>query len=590
MAVHPDGTRRMPRLSRAPAALIVVLLLTGWWSDVRAAQVDVEIEGVEGAVLDNVRAMLSIVGERAEEEVPERLIRRLHRRAPDEIRLALQPYGYYSPDIETDLSGENGAWRANYRIDPGQRVELADVQIEIRGEAGNDRAFEELREELALRPGAPLIHADYDTAKRRIMELAASRGYFDATWERSTLRIDPDALEARAALVLDSGPRYAFGEVTFEQAILNDRFLRGYVPFEPGDPWDRSELLDLQYALDDSDYFLRVDVRPQRDRARDGRVPIRVRLEPRPRNRYTFGVGFGTNTGARVSAGWENRRFNRSGHSFDTRVEVAEVSNRLSARYRIPLDDPARERLVFETSLGTEEIGDGEERQFEIGARRIEQRGHYQATVSLDYQRNEDTIGDETTQRDLVMPGAGLSYSRFDDAIYATRGFRLGAYVSGGTETLGSDVSFLSGRLNGNGVTRLWDGARLLIRGEIGSVEVDDVDRLPLSQRFFTGGDDSVRGFDYQALGPVNEDGDVVGGRHLAVGSIELEQLIVGNWGAAVFTDAGNAMNDWDVDLRRSAGVGLRYRSPVGVFRVDVARAIDGGDSARLHLSLGVDL
>jgi translocation and assembly module TamA len=188
------------------------------------------------------------------------------------------------------------------------------------------------------------------------------------------------------------------------------------------------------------------------------------------------------------------------------------------------------------------------------------------------------------------MPGAGLSYSRFDDPIYATRGFRLGAYISGGTETFGSDVSFLRGRLQGDGVLRLWDGGRLLVRGEIGTVEVDDVDRLPLSRRFFTGGDDSVRGFDYQSLGPVNEDGDVVGGRHLAVGSIELEQLIAGNWGAAVFMDAGNAMNDWSVNLRRSAGVGLRYRSPVGMFRVDVAKATDGDESARLHLSLGVDL
>ncbi len=333
-----------------------------------------------------------------------------------------------------------------------------------------------------------------------------------------------------------------------------------------------------------------MDVRAQRERARDGRVPVRVALQPRPRNRYTFGVGYGTDTGARVSAGWENRRFNRSGHSFDSRVELAEVANEVSARYRIPLDDPARERLVFATSLGTEEFGDAEERRFEIGVSRVEQRGRYQASVSLDYQRSEDTIGDETTRRNLVLPGAGLTYSRFDDQVYATRGYRLGGFISGGTETFGSDVSFLRGRLQGRGVTRLWEGGRLLLRGEIGTVEVDDVDRLPLSQRFFAGGDDSVRGFAYQSLGPVNDEGDVVGGRHLAVGSVELEQLIVGNWGGAVFMDAGNAMNDWDIALRRSAGVGLRYRSPVGVFRVDVARAIDGDESPRLHLSLGVDL
>jgi translocation and assembly module TamA len=573
-----------------PACLALVLALAGWATAANAAAVDVSIEGVEGPLLDNVQAMLSIAGDRLDEEAPERAVRRLHRRAPDEIRRALEPFGYYAPTIDARLSAQEGDWTATYRIEPGERVRFSEVTIDIRGPAADDRAFAELREELTLRAGEPLVHADYDDAKRRIMQLAATRGYFDADWVRSTLRIDPDALEARAELILESGTRYAFGEVSFEQSILDEGFLRDYVPFKPGDPWESGKLLDLQYALDDSDYFLRVDVRAQRDRARNERVPVRVALEPRPRNRYTFGIGYGTDTGARISAGWENRRVNRSGHSFDTRVELSEIGNEVSARYRIPLDEPAREQLILESSLGTEEFGDGETRQFEIGAQRVERRGRYQSTVSLDYQRNEDTIGDETTRRNLVIPGAGLVYSRFDDPVYATRGYSLGGFVSGGTETFGSDVSFLRGRLTGHGVTRLWDGARLLLRGEIGTVDVNDVDRLPLSQRFFAGGDSSVRGFAYQSLGPKNEEGDVVGGRHLAVGSIEFEQLIVGDWGGAVFMDAGNAMNDWDTPLRRSAGIGLRYRSPVGVFRVDIARPTDGDESARLHLSLGVDL
>jgi len=140
------------------------------------------------------------------------------------------------------------------------------------------------------------------------------------------------------------------------------------------------------------------------------------------------------------------------------------------------------------------------------------------------------------------------------------------------------------------GVVGLWPDARLLLRGAFGAVDGADVDDLPLSQRFFAGGDNSVRGFDYQTLGPTNEQGQVVGGRFLTVASVELEQLIVRNWGAAVFVDSGNAMNDHGTGLRTAAGVGLRYRSPVGVFRVDVAKAVDGDESPRLHLSLGVDL
>ncbi|MFW5969443.1 MAG: autotransporter assembly complex protein TamA, partial [Halofilum sp. (in: g-proteobacteria)] len=267
----------MPGVNRPLTALVLALVLTGWWSGARADEVEVVIEGIEDPLLDNVRTMLSIAGDRPDGDVTERSVRRLHRRAPDEIRQALEPFGHYDPEIDTDLArDDDGAWRASYRIDPGPRVEFTDVTIDIRGEAADDEAFADLRDDLALAEGEPLVHADYDTAKQRIMELAAARGYFDANWESNVLRVDPGARGAQAELVLDSGPRYAFGEVTFDETELDDDFLHRFVPFEPGDPWKNERLLDLQYALDDSDYFLRVDVRPQRDRSRDGRVPIRV--------------------------------------------------------------------------------------------------------------------------------------------------------------------------------------------------------------------------------------------------------------------------------------------------------------------------
>ncbi len=557
---------------------------------VRAVAVDVTVEGIEGAPLENVRAMLSIAAELPEDVGGGAAVRRLHRRAPDEIRRALRPYGYYDPAIETRLEHTDDGWRAVYRIDPGARVRLAEVRIEIRGDAADDPAFEQLRSELALRAGEPLLHPEYTTAKQRLLELAADRGYFDARWQTHSLRIDPDALEAHAVLVLASGPRHAFGEVTFEQAELAESFLRRYLPFAPGEPYRGEQLRELRYTLDDSDYFRRVDVQAQRDRREAGQVPIRVALEPRTQNRYTFGVGFGTDTGARVSAGWQNRYVNRQGHSLDTQIELAEISTRVSARYRVPLEEPAREQLVLEAVLASEEIGGGETGELTLATRRVAQLGRFRNTLSLEYQRSEDAIGDATTTRELVIPGAGLTYSRFDDEVYATRGFRVSGQINGASETLGSDTRFLRGRIDAEAVRRLWPGGRVLLRGELGTVKLADVDDLPLSQRFFAGGDNSVRGFDYQALGPTDARGKVVGGRHLAVGSVELEQLIRGDWGAAVFVDTGNAMNDWDVALRTAAGVGLRYRSPVGVFRVDVAKALDGDESPRLHLSLGVNL
>src|SRR5690606_32233549 len=132
---------------------------------------------------------------------------------------------------------------------------------------------------------------------------------------------------------------------------------------------------------------------------------------------------------------------------------------------------------------------------------------------------------------------------------------------------------------------------RFISRVEVGATSVDDFSLLPASLRFFAGGDVSVRGFDYNTLGPTDDEGNVIGGRHLLAGSIEYEQRIPGNWSAAVFYDAGNALNAFGDDLRAGAGVGLRWRSPIGQIRLDAARPVDGPDGAlRIHLYVGPDL
>ncbi len=559
-----------------------------------AAGITVEIEGVEGAMHDNVRAYLGIVQhglDDAGDESPDAaMVRRLHANAPGEIRAALQPFGYYDPEVDARLERTEDGWHARYRIDPGEPVLLTDVTVRVEGEGSDDAAFARLIEGLVLAEGKRLHHPDYEAARSRLMELAADRGYLDARWARKTLRVDPRAREASAVLILDSGSRYRFGEVRFDDTVVSEDFLRRYLRFEKGDPYEAGRVLDLQYALDDSDYFRRVRVTARRDAVRDGEIPIDVELDARPKHRYTFGIGFGTDTGPRASVGRETRYTNDRGHRLRTEARIAEIRSRVSAQYTIPLEQPWRERLELNSSLGEEDIGDASSEQFEIGGQHITTGGGWQRALSLQFQRSRDRIGNETSERDLVMPGIGLIRSRFDSPVYATRGYRLALDLNGGTETFGSDVSFARLQVGAEGVYQVWDRGRVLGRLQLGKVWVEPFEDLPLSQRFFAGGDQSVRGFDYQALAPRNEDGDVIGGRYLAVASVELEQLLVGNWGAAVFTDHGNAVNDLDEDLRTSVGVGLRYRSPVGVFRLDVARATDGDESARLHLSLGVDL
>ncbi|MDF1529045.1 MAG: BamA/TamA family outer membrane protein, partial [Sedimenticola sp.] len=162
--------------------------------------------------------------------------------------------------------------------------------------------------------------------------------------------------------------------------------------------------------------------------------------------------------------------------------------------------------------------------------------------------------------------------------------------LKGAEEALFSDVRFFQLQAAAKWIYPLGAG-RLLIRGDTGLTLTEDFEKLPASYRFFAGGDQSVRGYGYQALGPKNTDGTVVGGRYLLSGSVEYEYPIKDDWSAALFVDAGNAVDGWNEELKRSAGVGLRWRSPVGPIRLDLAIPEDTSeDSFRIHFSMGADL
>jgi translocation and assembly module TamA len=156
---------------------------------------------------------------------------------------------------------------------------------------------------------------------------------------------------------------------------------------------------------------------------------------------------------------------------------------------------------------------------------------------------------------------------------------------------MGSTISLLQGRANAKLIHGLGTG-RLILRGEAGATAGAGVEELPSSLRFFAGGDTSVRGFGFQQLGPVDDDGNLIGGRYLLVGSVEYDHPIGGGkWGVAIFIDLGNAFNDFnDYELKGGGGVGLRWRSPVGPLRLDLAHAPDSNDNFRIHFTMGPDL
>jgi translocation and assembly module TamA len=137
----------------------------------------------------------------------------------------------------------------------------------------------------------------------------------------------------------------------------------------------------------------------------------------------------------------------------------------------------------------------------------------------------------------------------------------------------------------------LGEANRLLARADLGFTLKEDFEELPASVRYFAGGDNSVRGYGFETLGPTNEEGDVIGGSYLATFSVEFDRLISKKWSVAAFVDTGNAFDSLDFDFKTGVGLGLRWYSPLGPIRLDVAHPLDDPDrDYRLHITLGPDL
>lgn len=566
------------------------LILAGFCAS--AATVSVQLEGVqENAIRNNINGFLGIRKLENDDKTRARAIRRLHRRAESDIRDALRPFGYYNPVIRSELVPTDQGYQATYTVDVGPLTTLRDIRIEISGPGSREQALRNVVQASEIKADAPLRHDLYRSTKAAIRDKAYELGYLDAQYQTALLAVDPAINRADVALILSSGNAYEFGEIKINQDILDPDFLTRYVKVAPGERFDPSRLVNLQLDLADLGYFNQVQVDANKDNAVNHRIPVVIETVPRPSERYEAGVGYGTDTGARLTAGAEWRRLNRRGHQLDLSFQVSEVINTLTTQYLVPVGNVPGESLTFSAGVEDERLEDGDRRTLRLEAARNWQLGDWKRRYYLQFVREDFQLSDQQTFSVLFTPGVSFSRTELSDPVFARSGWSAFFDVHGAERTLLSDTNFIQSRLRLQGVLPVLSHGRLLLRSEVGGSWTDEFSRLPASERFFAGGDNSVRGYAYESLGPTDDEGRVIGGEFLLTGSVEYEHLIRGNMGAAIFVDAGNADDDGFPEPVYGAGVGFRYRSPVGVIRIDVAHPFDDPDrAARLHIGVRAGL
>ena len=570
--------------------LITILITLFLPVSVQALNLSVKISGLERAPEANVRAFLSIEQEKSRTGLTPSRLRLLHRRASDEIRQALQPYGYFEPVIDSTLNEYDDYFEALYRIDPGPQavLELVDYQVSGAGSA----------EGLLSRP-FPLVEGDgldlvlYEKVKQARLSRALELGYLDAYYSAHEVRVEQQRRKASIRLHLQTGPRYRFGDIRMQQDILDPEFLARYLSFGSGDPYSHESLLDLQSKLISSDYFKRVEINARRDQVEGDRIPVDVILKPNLKNRYRIGIGYSTDTGPRLTLDWTRRRFGRQGHHMRSELRVSKPESSLTSEYIIPLERPTRDYVSFGATVNDFDTESSEGTRALINASHSVglERG-WRRTLTLDYLFEDFTVGSQDDNARLLVPGVTWARLKGNSRQYIRKGKSLEFHLEGAADDLLSTTSYFQFYTTNKFIHGLNEDWRLLARLELGATLADSVEELPPSKRFYTGGDNTIRGFSFEELGPQDEQGEVIGGRFLAVGSLEIERRLGAGWSMALFVDGGNAYDpDYEAEPAYGSGLGVRWHSPVGPVRFDIARGDYLGEQEwRLHLVVGPEL
>ena len=554
-------------------------------------RVRVYITGVKGEMKQAVSSALELKGLMSRPDASDALVKRVHRRAAKQMATALQPFGFYHAKIDSTLVEEGNTWIARFSVDPGTPTKVVEVDVGVNGPGGEDERVKKSVAKFAPRPGEVLDHRIYEASKARIADTLAERGYLAA--ETSARRVGVRLAEhsARINLQFESGQRFNFGETRFEGAQFPEALMLDFLPFRVGDDFRQTDLVKLQQRLFESDYFSEVEVEVDPEQAVDYRVPILVRVVPAKRTVYTGGVSFGTDSGAGVLGGVNRRWLNDRGHKANARTEISQNLQSLGGQYLIPLRG-GRDRRSFLVALSyRDETTTSTVQQLTVlqtGFRRENERGSF--AYGLAAQSGDFEVGELPGNSTLFYPEVRWMRREADDFLNPTKGWSVVADVRGAPAGLG-DASFAYARAEGRLLRPHGDMNRWVARLTLGALWTDDFDKIPPNLRFFAGGDRSLRGFGFQELGPLNSIGEVNGGRYLAVGSFEYERHLVGDFGLAGFVDAGNAFDAGAFDLAAGVGLGLRWRSPVGLVRVDLATPVAGdGSGVRLHLIIGPEI
>ncbi|WP_169720167.1 autotransporter assembly complex protein TamA [Aliagarivorans taiwanensis] len=549
----------------------------------QALALEYRLVGIDGAAADNVNLYLN--NQSFSDSVGQRFIESA---SIEQTRTALRALGYYQSTINTRWEGDS---RLVIEVDIGPPLTISELRLEIRGDALLDPVYLQVFANTSIKQGGRFNHGAFEALKSDLNRIAVRYGYFDANLVESRVTVSIAENSAEIDFIYDSGLRYRFGELIFTNPQVPGELFVDLAGFERGQYYDAEVIGEFNQKLGETDYFRVVAVQPDLETRRDQHIDMLVELRRKPRDTFEIGGGVATDVGPRLRFKWNRPWVNAAGHSVGFEADGSQVRQSGSLFYRIPMNDPIDDYLDFQSGWEREDTNDTVSNKLVFSSTR-QWRVNPDLTTALflrwlleDYEQ-----ADQNDRSNLILPGVNLARLRSRGGLDPYWGDNLQLSTELSSTAWGSDVDLL--RVTGlTKWLRSYRKHRLITRVNAGAIWVDDITDVPASMRFFAGGDQSIRGYDYKTISPTNDEGQLIGGKFTVVGSLEYNYQIFDRWRVALFADAGTATNDFSEEPSVGLGFGIRWVTIIGPVRLDIAKGLQNDDDPwRLHFSMGPDI
>ena len=522
-------------------------------------------------------------------QMTEPLLLRLVTEAEADVREAVATRGYFQARVRSRIERAEQPWTVVLEVDPGEPARVAHAELTFSGPATTEPAaaplLERIRREWTLRRGERFTQDAWDDAKRGATRALAGWRYAAARVERSRADVDPKAGEARLQVGVESGPSFHYGATEVRgTGRYPDDMVAGLNPAEPGAPYDRETLELYERRLLATGYFVSAQAALDADPARAAAAPVRVAVIEARSQQFETGLSFNTDVGLRAEARYRNMDIFDTAYRFRSEVQL---DSRIR-QGRLDLETPPRAGGRWQsTFVQARDTNIQNEENAEISAGIAHNWGLGGPLSSLyvsghvEEQRLSGALADH---RQAVFFGYRTQWRDTDRWEAPRRGYLAEVSIGGAPGALASR-EFL--RATARALLLIPLGRHdFQLRGEAGAVIADSREGIPSSFLFRTGGDQTIRGYAFESLGVPGSGAAILGGRYLALGSAEYTHWVGESWGLAAFVDAGDAWDGSQFEPVVGAGAGVRFRTPIGPVRGDLAYGFEE-KHWRLHFSVG---